>query len=95
MKKWIWSILLLLALQQPVLAGDMLELEFPQDRAVLVVEEGSGQVLYTQNEEKAMYPASLTKLMTAQVVLDNNALEDIMVPGEEMDQISPKAAGPI
>lgn len=39
---------------------------------VLVVEEGSGQVLYQKNADATVPIASLTKLMTAMVVLDAN-----------------------
>lgn len=47
--------------------------------AALLIEADSGVVLYEKNSRTAMYPASLTKLMTALLVLENCTLDE-MVP---------------
>jgi D-alanyl-D-alanine carboxypeptidase/D-alanyl-D-alanine endopeptidase (penicillin-binding protein 7) len=49
---------------------------------VLVVEEDSGQVLYQKNADVTAPIASLTKLMTAMVVLDANPDMDQLIPIE-------------
>ncbi|MDD5248324.1 MAG: serine hydrolase [Rhodocyclaceae bacterium] len=50
---------------------------------VLVVEEGSGQVLYERNAAAMVPIASLTKLMTAMVILDANPDMDEPISIEE------------
>lgn len=47
--------------------------------AALLIEADSGVVLYEKNSRATMYPASLTKLMTALLVLENCTLDE-MVP---------------
>ena len=47
--------------------------------AALLIEAESGVVLYEKNSKATMYPASITKLMTALLVLENCSLEE-MVP---------------
>lgn len=47
--------------------------------AALLIEADSGVILYEKNSRTAMYPASLTKLMTALLVLENCSLDE-MVP---------------
>jgi len=45
--------------------------------AALLMDSATGKVLYEKNMNKKRYPASLTKVMTAIVVLENCNLEDI------------------
>lgn len=92
MKKWLILTLFLLLQWQTAMAANVLELDIPEDRAVLVMEEDSGQVLYTQNEDEKMYPASLTKLMTALVVTQENDLDESFIPGAEMNMISSQSS---
>ena len=40
--------------------------------AVMVVDNNTGKVLYEKNADKREYPASLTKVMTAILVLEDN-----------------------
>ena len=47
--------------------------------AALLIEAESGVVLYEKNSKVSMYPASITKLMTALLVLENCELDE-MVP---------------
>ena len=45
-------------------------------QSALVVDENSGEVLLEKNADSVVPIASLTKLMTAMVVLDTRAMED-------------------
>ena len=45
--------------------------------AALLMDSSSGKILYEKNMNEKRYPASLTKVMTAIVVLENCNLEDI------------------
>lgn len=87
MKRILLLLLVLASLFQPVMAQNMIDPQLPQDRSVLVLELSTGQVLYSQNAQEKRYPASLTKLLTALVVLDHNEVDDTLMPGAEMDAI--------
>lgn len=56
----------------------------------LLILKNSGQILASKNPERIMYPASLTKIMTALVVLDKVKNLDEMV---EIDEKSPFIEG--
>ena len=45
--------------------------------ASILIDGETGKILYSKNSDKIKYPASLTKLMTAVVALENGSLEDI------------------
>ena len=53
--------------------------------AVLVASQATGQVLFSRNDEKVRSIASITKLMTAMVVLDYNQSMDELVTITEED----------
>ena len=46
-------------------------------KAALIVEANSGKIIYEDNAEKQNYPASVTKILTAIIVLENCKLDDI------------------
>jgi len=48
-------------------------------KGVMIVDAPSGAVLYEKNAYDPLYPASTTKLMTALVVIDEYALDDVVV----------------
>ncbi|MGE5654569.1 MAG: D-alanyl-D-alanine carboxypeptidase family protein [Bacillota bacterium] len=69
-------IIMLIALiiqTQPVAAAP-----FVNGYGALVMEMKSGQVLWSQNAEERMYPASTTKILTALLVIENAKLDDIV-----------------
>ena len=72
MKKYRFLSLLLAGLTALSLVRPALALEDPQPHAsaALVVYGDTGEVLYDLNGSQRMYPASITKIMTALVVLD-------------------------
>ncbi len=47
--------------------------------AGLLMDLTTGEILYSKNPDKAMYPASLTKVMTAILVIEDLNLEDVVV----------------
>ncbi len=53
--------------------------------SAILIEAGSGRVLYEKNADRLMYPASMTKMMTCLLALENSNLQDPVV-------ISPVAA---
>lgn len=52
--------------------------------AVVLMEESTGRVLYARNEHQRMYPASMSKMLTALVVMDNLRLDDVVIVGGEI-----------
>ena len=45
-------------------------------QAAVLIEQSSGKVLYKQNMDQQLYPASTTKIMTALLVLENLSLDE-------------------
>jgi serine-type D-Ala-D-Ala carboxypeptidase (penicillin-binding protein 5/6) len=61
-------------------------------RAAVVMEASTGRVLGGKNPDLRLPPASTTKLMTAMVVLDRTALNDVVTISERAAAISPTKA---
>ena len=56
--------------------------------AAILIEESTGTILYGKNEEQKMYPASMTKVLTALVALDYFKPEELIKVGSEINEIS-------
>lgn len=81
------SILLLLSLASPAAAQP--EFNF-QSGAMLLMDTGSGQILYEDNIHEKMYPASVTKIMT--MLLAMEALQEGRATLQDMVPVSERAA---
>ena len=46
--------------------------------SVLLIDNKTNQILYKKNENEKMYPASITKIMTAIIVLENCNLDEVV-----------------
>lgn len=55
-----------------------------QASAAILIEQTTGQVLYSRNAHARMYPASTTKLLTALLVVQHLDLDTIVVVGPEI-----------
>ncbi len=85
MKKKIFAIILILLLlfSVPVQAYQISGFELHSEAALLISLD-TGDVLYSKNAEKKMYPASLTKIMSAIVTIENiSDLENEEIPYTE------------
>ncbi len=61
--------------------------------AAILLEQSTGQVLFSKATEQRMYPASLTKLLTALVVLEYGGDLDQTVPvGQELWLVKPNSS---
>ncbi len=68
------------AVDQPVAKGpDALEI---RAEAAILVEPASGAVLFEKNADARMYPASLTKIMTALIVIEHGGLDEVVTVSE-------------
>ena len=69
-----FSVFLLLILAACLLAGPASAAEVPdpaiQANAALLVDANTGRMVYGKNEHEELYPASLTKIMTALLTLE-------------------------
>ena len=63
-----------------------------RSRAAVVMEASTGRILGGKNPNLRLPPASTTKLMTAMVVLDRTALNDVVTVSERAVAISPTKA---
>jgi serine-type D-Ala-D-Ala carboxypeptidase (penicillin-binding protein 5/6) len=52
--------------------------------AGVLMDEGSGKILYAKNENKRLYPASTTKILTALIALEKGNLNDQVKVGTEV-----------
>jgi len=72
-------------------SADSNEAEAPympiQATAAILVEQSTGRVLFGYNYLERRYPASMTKMLTALVVLDHLDLDDIIVVGPEINNM--------
>jgi len=55
--------------------------------AAILVEQTTGRVLFGYNEHARRYPASMTKMLTALVVLDHFEPDEIIVTGPEINDM--------
>ena len=69
-----FSVFLLLILAVSLLTGPASAAEVPdpaiQAKAALLVDANTGRMVYGKNEHEELYPASLTKIMTALLTLE-------------------------
>lgn len=52
--------------------------------AAILVEQSTGRVLYAHNIHETMFPASMSKILTALVVVEHLDLDDIILVGSEI-----------
>ena len=51
--------------------------------AAILVDADTGQVLYQKNPDKKMYPASITKLMTCLIAMEEAQPDDVVTMTDE------------
>ena len=56
--------------------------------AAILIEESTGTILYEKNADQKMYPASMTKVLTALVALDYFKPEELIKVGYEIGRAS-------
>lgn len=57
------------------------------DEGVIIVEKNSGDILYQQKQNEKFYPASITKLMTALIAVENGDLNENFTVGDEIENL--------
>ena len=56
--------------------------------AAILIEASTGTILYEKNMDQKMYPASMTKMLTALVALDYFEPEELIKVGTEINEVS-------
>jgi len=54
---------------------------------IILAEETTGKIIYQENSDKRMYPASTTKIMTAVIAMEYLQMDEIYVLGDEINQV--------
>ncbi|KAA0544637.1 D-alanyl-D-alanine carboxypeptidase [Bacillus sp. BGMRC 2118] len=57
--------------------------------AALLIDDKTGEVVYSKNEDKKLFPASTTKILTALVALKYGNINDQITVGNEVQQKTP------
>ena len=60
---------------------------YVESESAILLEITTGNVLYEKNADKIMYPASITKTLTALVMLDYIDIDEIIVTGVEIHDV--------
>lgn len=63
-------------------AEDVPEAPKLEAEAALLMEAQSGQVLYSKNPDKKMYPASITKILTGIIAIESGKLDQVVTVSE-------------
>ncbi len=83
-KVLILTLMIILFLQITLFAKEINQEEFSDITApnMMIVETNTGKILYQKNIDEKIYPASITKLMTAILVVENCELDEIVTISE-------------
>jgi len=57
-----------------------------QARTAVLIEESTGKVLYSKDENVRVYPASITKVLTALIALEYLELDELVTVGDEIGE---------
>lgn len=57
------------------------------DEGVIIFEKNSGEIVYQQRQNEKFFPASITKLMTALVAVENGDLNESITVGDEISDL--------
>ena len=60
-------------------------------KAVLVMDLTTGDILYENNADERMYPASITKILTGILVIENVSLGATLTADDEVAVVEPTA----
>ena len=93
MKKKVLSIIFALIIVLGAGVPSFAESEVPDvtAQAVLVMDLTTGEVLYENNADEHMYPASLTKMLTGILVIENVSLGATLTADDEVAVVEPTA----
>ncbi|GAB4483069.1 MAG: hypothetical protein OHK006_03040 [Thermodesulfovibrionales bacterium] len=84
---------ILLAVFAACLPASAVSAEEIASKAAVVMDAGSGRVLYAKNPELQLMPASTTKLMTALVVVEKKDLRDVTTVSSRAAGVAPTRSG--
>ena len=56
--------------------------------AAILIEESTGTILFEKNADQKMYPASMTKVLTALVAMDHFKGDEVVTVGTEINEVS-------
>ncbi|MDR1703710.1 MAG: hypothetical protein LBS19_03355 [Clostridiales bacterium] len=80
-------IILINPLQAPASEPDAPAVPAIAAKAAVLMESGSGKVIYGKNESERIFPAGMVKILTALVALDYLDPDELIVTGAEIDAV--------
>ncbi len=92
MKKIILSLLLIAYIASTFVVAGAVEYNAPQisARTAVLIDASTGQVIYEKNMDQKMYPASITKIMTSILAIENLDMADMLTASEEAIDAVPR-----
>lgn len=101
MKRILSAIIIIFILIQPVFIAAEKNAADPnifdpadvRGKSVILAEQKSGKVLYEKNANEKVYPASLTKNMTALLAIENLDMNEVVTVGDEIKLKESDASG--
>ncbi|MCH4886681.1 D-alanyl-D-alanine carboxypeptidase [Acidaminobacter sp. JC074] len=78
MKKLIIFLCIMLLVLQNFAVAETLDSGQIVGESAILIDELTGQVLFEKDPDKKMYPASTTKILTALIILENHALDEVV-----------------
>lgn len=93
MKKWICSLLTICFLGTGTASASPLTVKpqpLPalQSEAAVLIDARSGDVLYEKNGEKTMFPASITKIVTSALAIEQGQLSDVVTVSKDAHDVT-------
>ncbi|WCN39599.1 D-alanyl-D-alanine carboxypeptidase family protein [Aneurinibacillus uraniidurans] len=93
MKKWICSLLTICFLGTGTASASPLTVKpqpLPalQSEAAVLMDARSGDVLYEKNGEKIMFPASITKIVTSALAIEQGKLSDVVTVSKDAHDVT-------
>lgn len=76
-KKLIFLLIIILLLTNISFADELTKDDICSEAGILI-DELTGEILYSKNMDKKLYPASTTKILTAIIILENHKLDEIV-----------------
>lgn len=64
-----------------------------KSEAAVLMDQKTGKILFEKNSHKKMYPASLTKVLTAILITENLDLDETVTVGKEINRVGKDSSG--
>jgi len=60
--------------------------------SAILIDLGTGKILFEKNADRQLYPASTTKILTALLLVENVEPDDAIIAGDEVNRLGPESS---